>query len=132
MGHFQSERVGQFQSDKIGQAKSESIDQCDRILHHRVEASRKWGIFRDLLGKIENDSITEFLKANKTYGDEVINVRNKFAHAKAETDGAGKMLLKGQFGQEGFEFDTEACIDIRKKLINHKKNIEKLKKSFTQ
>lgn len=94
---------------------------------HKIEASRKWGIFRDLLKQIENAEIKTFLSNNKTYREQVIDIRNKFAHAKAE-EIDGKILLKGQYGQEGFSFDLDACIKIRHDLINHKRNIENLRK----
>ena len=80
-----------------------------------IEANRKWGIFRD--------SLKEF---NKTYFEDVIKVRNKFAHSKAEKNG-DKVVLKGQIEGEDFEFDTAKCIEIRKKLIDHKREIEALK-----
>ncbi len=92
----------------------------------RIEASRKWNIFRDLLKKIDNEDVKTFLTQNKTYCKEVIDIRNKFAHAKSELVD-GKLVLKGQYGQENFEFDNEACIRIRHNLINHKKQIEMLK-----
>ncbi len=94
---------------------------------HKIEASRKWGIFRDLLKQIDNSEIKTFLANNKTYREQVIDIRNKFAHAKAE-EIDGKILLKGQYGQEGFSFDLDACIKIRHDLINHKRNIENLRK----
>lgn len=92
----------------------------------RIEASRKWNIFRDLLKKIDNEDVKTFLIQNKAYCKEVIDIRNKFAHAKSELVG-GKLVLRGQYGQENFEFDNEACIKIRHNLINHKKQIEGLK-----
>lgn len=94
--------------------------------YHRIEASRKWNIFRELLKQIDNTEIKEFLKSNKTYGKEVIDIRNKFAHAKSEFAN-GKLVLKGQYGKEDFEFDLDSCITIRHNLINHKKSIENLK-----
>jgi hypothetical protein len=94
---------------------------------HRIEANRKWKIFRDLLKRIENDEVKEFIAQNSSYGKEVIDIRNKFAHAKAEEIG-DKIVLRGQYGQEGFSFDLDACIKIRHDLINHKQNIENLRK----
>jgi len=41
-------------------------------------------------------------------------------------------VLKGQLGKDDFEFDTDACIQIRKNLINHKKNIETLRVSLAK
>lgn len=95
-----------------------------------IEASRKWGIFRDSLkefNKLVNiEDIKTFLDFNKSYNDDVIEIRNKFAHAKAEEDN-GKLVLKAQLGKEDFVFDSDACIQIRRRLIAHKKSFEILK-----
>ncbi|WP_419495008.1 hypothetical protein [Chryseobacterium bernardetii] len=95
---------------------------------HKIDAVKKWEIFRDLLKPLkgQNEEIKTFLENNKTYQAEVIGIRNKFAHAKAEIVDE-KMVLKGQIDQDGFEFDTEACILIRKNIINHKNHITHLK-----
>lgn len=98
---------------------------------HKIDAVRKWKIFRDLLKPLKtHNRIYEFLETNRTYQTQVIDIRNKFAHAKANNDN-GILVLKGQLGQEGFQFDTEACIQIRKDLMNHKKNIERLKEALS-
>jgi hypothetical protein len=96
----------------------------------KIESSRKWGIFRDLLKKIDGEDIKQFLSNNKTYKLEVIDVRNKFAHAKAVLKD-GKQNLSG-FGPEGelFEFDDTSCILIRKKLINHSDYFKNLFKTL--
>lgn len=95
-----------------------------------IEAFGKWKILRNALKEYHKATkikeVKDFLDSNKTYFDEVINIRNKFAHAKAEKNG-DKMVLKGQIEGEDFEFDTAKCIDIRRKLIEHKRNIENLK-----
>jgi len=94
---------------------------------HKIDAVKKWEIFRELLKPLNSDSeIIAFLKVNKDYQAEVIDIRNKFAHAKAELID-GQLVLKGQLGQEGFRFDSNACIQIRRNLIKHKKHIENLK-----
>ena len=94
---------------------------------HRIDALQKWRIFRDLLkAQTTTTEITAFLNTNRTYQTEVIEIRNKFAHAKAE-ENAGQLVLKGQLGKEDFQFDTEACIDIRRKLIIHKQSFNTLK-----
>ena len=95
---------------------------------HTIEASRKWRIFRALLKKIDSQNVKEFLELNKTYFNEVIDIRNKFAHAKTiEKD--GKLYLAG-FGPDEapFEFDEAHCIEIRKNLIKHRENLNKLSK----
>jgi CheY-like chemotaxis protein len=94
-----------------------------------IEATRKWNIFRDLLktfNKVdESEVITSFLKKNSTYFNQVIDIRNKFAHSKA-MEKNGKTVLKGQYGKEDFEFDDDACVAIRKQIIAHSENFNEL------
>ncbi|MFC4219741.1 hypothetical protein [Flagellimonas marina] len=98
-----------------------------------IEANRKWQIFRKAIKEFKslNDDqiLTEFLNQNKTYFTEIIDIRNKFAHAKAE-EKEGKLVLKGQYGKEDFEFDIDSCVQIRKSIIAHKNNFDKLKVHF--
>lgn len=93
----------------------------------KIDAVKKWEIFRDLLKPLKaKDEIKSFLDNNRTYQSQVIDIRNKFAHAKAIEDN-GTLKLKGQIEGEDFEFTEESCIGIRMNLINHKRNIETLK-----
>lgn len=95
-----------------------------KLYFSQSDAFRKWDIFKEFISlNVPNGFDLDLFKRYKA---EVIDIRNKFAHAKAEQID-GKMVLKGQFGQEGFQFDTDACIQIRKNLINHKRNIEGLR-----
>ena len=94
-----------------------------------INAFRKWRILRELLKEYNTNSsepISSFLKNNKTYSDQVIKIRNQFAHAKAEEPIAGKLVLKGKYEGEDFEFDTNTCITIRKNIISHKKNFDSI------
>lgn len=96
---------------------------------HRIEAVKKWEIFRLLLKPLRSDAgIKEFLDLNRTYQDEVIEIRNKFAHAKAIMDGHDVVALMAQRGGDEFEFTVQSCIEIRSNLIKHKSNFERLKK----
>lgn len=97
---------------------------------HKIEANRKWRILRDLLSKIDTGEVKIFLESNKTYQDQVINIRNKFAHAKEVKDEKGQPILKGQFGKEDFEYTEDSCVEIRKNLIAHRRNIENLKQAL--
>jgi len=91
---------------------------------HRIDAVKKWEIFRDLLKPLKaQQEIGTFLKVNKTYQDDVIEIRNKFAHSKAEIID-GKLMLKGQLGKEDFTFDNDACVLIRRRLIEHKRALK--------
>lgn len=95
---------------------------------HKIDASRKWNIFRDLLKKCpvkDDPSIKSFLEVNKEYSKEVINIRNKFAHSKSE-EKDGKMVLKAQLGQEDFEYDDAKFVEIRTNLKKHRKNFESI------
>jgi len=93
------------------------------------ESFRKFDILKELL-KLKN--INGFdLNLFKQYGIDVIDVRNKFAHAKAEKI-EGRMVLKGRDDTGGFEFDETKCIEIRKSLIAHKNNISALKKILSE
>lgn len=102
--------------------------------YQNIEAYRKWGIFRTLLKeyrKSNNDKqLTDFLEINKTYFDQVIDVRNKFAHAKSE-ERDGSLVLKGFIGKEDFIFNEEECIKIRKNLLEHRDNFSNLFKYFS-
>jgi hypothetical protein len=95
---------------------------------YKIDAIKKWEIFRELLKPLakDNQEIKTFLEANKSYQSEVIELRNIFAHAKAEEKN-GKMVLKVQLGKKDFEFDEAKCTEIRKSLISHKKHIKNLK-----
>lgn len=93
----------------------------------KIDAVKKWEIFRDLLKPLKaQNEIKTFLDSNKTYQAQVIDVRNKFAHAKAIDDN-GTLKLKGQIEGQDFEFTEASCVEIRKNLIEHKRNIENLK-----
>jgi len=94
----------------------------------KLDAIKKWEILRDLL-KAQKPKFDKFLEINKTYQNEVISIRNIFAHAKAEENDK-KMVLKGQFNKKDFEFDEAECIKIRQKLITHRNNIKSLKDSI--
>lgn len=96
----------------------------------KIDAVKKWEVFRDLLKPLKTQpEIKAFLEANKTYQDQVIKIRNQFAHAKAIEDD-GTLKLKGQIEGEDFEFTEESCVEIRKNLISHKRNIEALKENI--
>lgn len=92
------------------------------------EAFRKYDILKELL---KLNTFNGFdLDLFKKYGNEVIAVRNKFAHAKAFDDN-GTLKLKGQVEGQDFEFTEESCVEIRKNLIAHKRNIETLRQALT-
>lgn len=99
-----------------------------KLYFSQSDAFRKWDILKELLSL--NIPIGFDLTLFKRYKEEVIDIRNKFAHARAENNN-GTLVLKGQLGREDFEFDNSACIQIRKNIISHKNNIKVLKKILT-
>ncbi len=124
------EIINHYVNDFLKKSPSRFLDKYNKIgferHYHSIEASRKWHIFRELLKKINTDDVKEFLEVNKTYGDDVIDIRNKFAHSKTiEKD--GKLFLSG-YGPDGaiFEYSNEQCITIRKNLIKHRNCFNKL------
>lgn len=88
------------------------------------DAFRKHDILKELL-KLHNLNGFD-LDLFKKYRDDIISIRNKFAHAKAININ-GTLKLKGQVDGQDFEFSNDNCILIRQNLIKHRKNIFKLK-----
>lgn len=119
-----------YQSDFLEKGVSKFKERYNEIgfekMFGSLEANRKWGIFRDLLKEYnktaKDQAIADFLAGNKTYFSQIIDIRNKFAHAKSEELEDGRTVLKGQYGKEDFQFDDNACIEIRKNIIEHKRN----------
>lgn len=91
------------------------------------DAFRKWDLLKELISLSVPDGFN--LELFKKYYEEVIDVRNKFAHAKA-VEVEGRLVLKGHIEGKDFEFTEDSCIKIRQNLINHKRNIEALKQAI--
>lgn len=91
------------------------------------DAFRKWDILKEIISLNVPDKFS--IELFKKYYEEVIDIRNKFAHARA-IEIEGRIVLKGQVNGKDFEFNEENCIKIRQNLIRHKRNIELLKQSF--
>lgn len=93
------------------------------------DAFRKWDLLKELISLSVPDGFN--LDLFKKYYEEVIDIRNKFAHAKA-VEVEGRLLLKGHIEGKDFEFTEDSCIKIRQDLINHKLNIETLKQAINK
>jgi hypothetical protein len=94
----------------------------------KADAFRKWDLLKEIIKlntpeKFNYDLLKEYYK-------EVISIRNKFAHAKAIKIN-GEIHLAG-FGPDGvpFQFNEEQCIEIRRKLIEHRYNFNELLRYF--
>ena len=88
----------------------------------QIDAMKKWQLLRGILKKnIDNKNfISEFMKINSTYFDEVIDIRNKFAHAKVITDPNGKEYLKSQVGDDHYEYHEKQFKIVRENLLKHR------------
>lgn len=77
-------------------------------------------------------SIDDF---SSEYKKEIINVRNKFAHAKLEEekDSDGKIVRKYfKHGDDGIDFDADYCKSIRSNIRKHKDNLNKVSKKLNK
>lgn len=94
-----------------------------------IEAIRKWELLRGILkvNTAYKPYISDFLPVNSKYQDDVIEIRNKFAHAQVITKDDGKEVLKAFFGEKHFEFDDDSFKKIREDLIKHRNALLKLK-----
>ena len=93
------------------------------------EAIRKWELLRGILkaNKTHKPYISDFLILNARYQDDVIDIRNKFAHAQIIINDDGKEVLKAFIGNKHFEFDEDAFKKIREDLIKHRNALLMLK-----
>jgi len=60
---------------------------------------------------------------SKDYNQEIINIRNLFAHAELLIDENGRKYFK----KEDTTFDPNYCKQIRQNINKHKRNLEQLK-----
>lgn len=58
------------------------------------------------------------------YQNDIITIRNKFAHAVLQTDENGREFFK--YKEEGITFDEELCRKIRRDIATHKSNLDNL------
>lgn len=65
---------------------------------------------------------------SEDYKEEIIKIRNQFAHAEIFINEQGKEYFKVKIGgkEEELIFDENLCKDIRKNINKHKNNIESL------
>jgi len=93
----------------------------DKIINDPLlfSSSQRAGAIEEIVKLIGGDNfIIDFRK-------EIIKVRNDFAHAVLMKDEkTGREYFKDK--NNGIDFNEEKCIDIRKNINKHKKNLDKL------
>lgn len=127
---FVNEKVFQKLDGKLAYLKQIFSEEGISGLLPNLEAIRKWELLRGILkaNKSHKSFIPEFIKLNASYQNEVIEIRNKFAHAQVITnEESGKEVLKSQIGANHYEFDENSFKEIRENLIKHRDALENLK-----
>lgn len=124
-----NEKIFVKQESKLKYLKEEYESKGIHSLLLHIDAIRKWELLRGILKKNKdyNVFINEFLIINAEYQVEVIEIRNKFAHAKVIISEDGKELLKAQIGENHFEFNEETFKNIRENLLKHRGTLNGLK-----
>lgn len=68
---------------------------------------------------------------SKEYQDEIIKIRNKFAHSRLEVDSeTGRKYFK--HGEDGLTFDENLCKTIRINIKKHKENLKTLQQKINE
>jgi CheY-like chemotaxis protein len=85
----------------------------------KIGASHRWRALKRNLPKGEIKTILN------DYENEIISIRNKFAHAVLEVGENGRAFFKNK--KDGLDFNDEFCKKIRENIIKHKTNLDNLK-----
>ncbi|SKB50332.1 response regulator [Macellibacteroides fermentans] len=110
-------------TEKYRKAEKRNISDIlkDNVL---FSSSQKIFALGAILAIMEEDNFSQ------KYSEEIILIRNQFAHAE---------LLKKETGEEYFKikgediyFDAELCKKIRRDIITHKKNLDRIAKKITE
>jgi ASC-1-like (ASCH) protein len=126
---FVSEKITEKEEQRCNRLKEDYKNGGIAAILPRIDAVRKWELLRGIL-KIHKDKhgyISGFITINGAYQAEVIEVRNKFAHAKVITNEDGKEFLKAQVGDAHYEFNEESFRTIREALKKHRDSLIGLK-----
>lgn len=125
---IEKEIINNLEKRKVKIDELYKSDGLTSILPH-IDAAKKWQMLRGILKKNIDHKIfiPIFIEKNLTYFDEVIDIRNKFAHAQVIVKDNGKEVLKALIGDEHFEFDEDSFKKIREDLIKHRNALIKLK-----
>ncbi|MFY8069330.1 MAG: hypothetical protein ACOVMG_04470 [Flavobacterium sp.] len=117
-------------AEKRNQKLKEIYDESGiKAVFKSFDAIKKWKLLRAILKNNldKNDYISEFIEINKSYNIEVIDIRNKFAHAQVITLENGSEVLKSQFDNDHYVFNEESFKKIREDLLTHRESLIKLR-----
>lgn len=143
--------INSAEPDSVNQLKLDILNEINEHFSSKLrKVNGKWKIedkgFRDLikddfvfsaaykiktLGWILNN-ISENDFSNQ-YKEEIINIRNLFAHAilEEEKDDKGKITRK-YFKRGDITFDANKCKEIRNNIHKHKENLKKLEEKLNE
>lgn len=110
---------------KLCKSKRDCHSSDFKLYFSLSDSFRKYRILKNVLKLKEFESFDLALFGK--YDPEVIQIRNKFAHAKVIKNESGQLVLKGRIDSEDFEYNESNCIELRKKIIAHKRNINNLR-----
>ncbi|MDC9715124.1 MAG: response regulator, partial [Gammaproteobacteria bacterium] len=113
-------------------------EKCNKYQHFNTREDGLKGLIKDNVlfssaRKIE--ALSWILKTleledfSAEYKDEIISPRNQFAHARLIEDSDRKYFKKGD---SDTEFDREYCKKLRKNILKHKKNLDKLQNKLDE
>jgi CheY-like chemotaxis protein len=117
--------IGKFHKEKFDKFTAHTEkNNIDKIISDPVmfSASHRASAIQMILKRHE---LTCFINE---YKDEVISLRNKFAHAKLMTLENGERYFENK--NENIKFDSDLCKKIRSDLIKHDKHIRFIENHF--
>jgi CheY-like chemotaxis protein len=102
----------------------DEIDQMEDLnqISLKIGASHRWRALKRIIPKGKIKTILN------DYENEIISIRNKFAHAVLEKDENGREFFKHK--EEGIDFNEKLCKVIRENIIKHKHNLDKIKEEL--
>lgn len=112
------ERFKKFNSDNIGETDKLPLND----LLNKIGASHRW---KGLKENIEKDNLYNTLL---DYENDIITIRNKFAHAVLAEDESGRKYFRNK--KDGLDFNEDFCKKIREDIIKHKINLESLRQKL--
>ncbi len=108
--------------------KIEDSDSDLTKILNKIGAFHRWRALKRILKSSLDLDFENICNVLGEYDKEIIQYRNKFAHAVLEKDKNGKDIFRGSKET----FDAEKCITIRKNIQTHKKNLDDLKSKIIQ